>query len=157
MFQLPVCLLAVLAASPQPARSETARAVVAGAMEAVGGEATLKAISTLQIEAIGHDYFIDQSERPEGPFVVRYLSTSEKRDVAGGRSRIETEQRYLEVPDWGGAGAATIVDADTAAIARGDRVLPAGVRRLTKDGSGSSWRRRGCCSPPRGPRSRTRA
>jgi hypothetical protein len=126
MFQLFVCLLAVLAASPQPARSETARAVVAGAIEAVGGEATLKGISTLQIEAIGHDYFIDQSERPEGPFVVRYLSTSEKRDVAGGRSRIETEQRYLEVPDWGGAGAVTIVDADAAAIARGDRVLPAG-------------------------------
>src|SRR5215203_1024363 len=99
MFKVFVCLLtAVLTApaaltvaavsAPQPARVEAARAVVSRALEALGGEAALKNISTLQIEAMGHDFFIDQSERPEGPFIARYVQTSEKRDVAGGRSRI---------------------------------------------------------------------
>lgn len=103
------------------------------AIDAVGGEGALKSISSLQIEAMGHDYFIDQSERPEGPFIVRYLSTSEKRDVTGGRSRIETQQRFMQVPDWAGAGTATIVDSDAAAIARGDRFVPA-ERQAFDDG-----------------------
>jgi hypothetical protein len=103
------------------------------AIDAVGGHAALTSISTLQIEAMGHDYFIGQSERPEGPFIVRYLSTSEKRDVTGGRSHIETQQRFMQVPDWAGAGTATIVDGDAAAIARGDRFVPAG-RRAFDDG-----------------------
>jgi hypothetical protein len=131
MLKIPVCLLAAaVAAASQPPRVDTPRAVVTRAIEAVGGEAGLKGITALQIEAIGHDYFIDQSERPEGPHIVRYLQTSEKRDVAGGRSRIETQQRFMQVPEWGGAGVATIVDADTAAMARGDQVRPAGRQAL---------------------------
>ena len=134
MLTIPVCLLGVfLAAAPQSARVDSPRALVTKAIDAVGGEAALKGITSLQIEAIGHDYFIEQSERPEGPFIVRYLQTSEKRDVAGGRSRIETQQRFTQVPDWAGAGAATIVDADAAAFSRGDRVAPSG-RQAFDDG-----------------------
>lgn len=126
MLQLFVCLISLHGAAEQPARSDAARTVVTRAIDAVGGEGALQGIATLQIEAMGHDFFIDQSERPEGPFVVRYLSTSETRDVARGRSRIETQQRFLQVPAWAGAGMATIVDADAAAISRGDRFAPAG-------------------------------
>jgi hypothetical protein len=134
MLKIPVCLLGVLlAAAPQPARPESPRALVTRAIDAVGGEAALKGVTSLQIEAIGHEYFIDQSERPEGPHILRYLQTSEKRDVAGGRSRIETQQRFMQVPDWAGAGVATIVDGDAAAIARGDRVVPSG-RQAFDDG-----------------------
>jgi hypothetical protein len=94
MLKIPVCLLGVfLAAAPQSARVDSPRALVTKAIDAVGGESALKGITSLQIEAIGHDYFIDQSERPEGPLIVRYLQTSEKRDVAGGRSRIESQRR----------------------------------------------------------------
>lgn len=125
MFRLSVCLLAVLAAAGQPPRPDSARATLNRAIEALGGEAALKSVASLQIDAIGHEYFIDQSERPEGPYVTRYLQTSEKRDVAGGRSRLETQQRFVQVPEWGGAGTATIVDADTAAMSRGDRFAPA--------------------------------
>jgi hypothetical protein len=127
MLKIPVCLLGVLlAAAPQPPRAESPRAVITKAIDAVGGEAALKSITSLQIDAIGHDYFIEQSERPEGPFIVRYLQTSEKRDVAGGRSRLESQQRFTQVPDWAGAGAAIIVDADAAALSRGERFGPSG-------------------------------
>jgi len=126
MLKTVVCLVAAIAAAPQGPRTDSARAVVTRAVDALGGEAALRNLSTLQIEAVGHDYFIDQSERPEGPWVTRYVQTSEKRDVSGGRSRLETQQRFLQVPDWAGAGVATIVDADAAAMVRGDRSGPAG-------------------------------
>jgi hypothetical protein len=75
-----VCLLAALAAPvPQPVPA-TARVVVTRAIEALGGEIALKNITALDIDSIGHEYYIDQSERPEGPFVVNYLSTSEQRE-----------------------------------------------------------------------------
>jgi hypothetical protein len=134
MLKMSVCLLGVLLAPAlQTGGPEPARALVGRAIDALGGETALKSITSLQIEAIGHDYFIEQSERPEGPFIVRYLQTSEKRDVAGGRSRLESQQRFMQVPDWAGAGAATIVDGETAAITRGDRVAPAG-RQAFEDG-----------------------
>src|SRR5689334_15017111 len=110
MFKLSVCLAAFLVVAPQASRPDSARAVVSRAIEALGGEAALKSLTTLQIESIGHEFFIDQSERPEGPFVTRYVQILEKRDVAGGRSRTETQQRFTQVPDWSGAGTATVVD-----------------------------------------------
>jgi hypothetical protein len=71
MFQLSVCLLGVLlAAAPQSACVNSARALVVRAIDAVGGEAALKGITSLQIEPIGHEYYIDQSERPEDRFVT---------------------------------------------------------------------------------------
>src|SRR4029079_6226951 len=121
-----VCPVAAIAAAPQGPRTDSARAVVTRAVDALGGEGALRNISTTQIESVCHDYFSDQSERPEGPWVTRYVQTSEKRDVSGGRSRLETQQRFLQAPEWAGAGVATIVDADAAAMVRGDRSGPAG-------------------------------
>src|SRR4051812_8714640 len=110
MLEPLLCLLILLVPALQPKAADRADALVTRAIEAVGGAEALKRISALQIDAIGHDYFIDQSERPEGPFIVRYVQTSETRDVSGGRSRIESQQRFTQVPDWGGAGTFTIVD-----------------------------------------------
>ena len=128
-----VCLLWGLIAGSPEAPSDAARAVVNRAIDALGGATALKSITALEIESIGHTYFIEQSERPEGPFIVSYVSTSETRDVAGGRARSEEQQRFVLSPDWSGGGAATIVDVDAAAIARGGRVLPAG-RQVFEDG-----------------------
>jgi hypothetical protein len=127
-----VCLLAGLLSPAQPPAGP-ARAVVMRAVDALGGESALKAIASLEIESIGHNYLIEQSERPEGPFIVNYVSTSEKRDVAGGRSRLEEQQRFVLSPDWSGGGTATIVDWDAAAMSRDGRSAPAG-RQAYEDG-----------------------
>src|SRR5215204_1934015 len=133
MLKVVVCLVAAFAVSAQPARVDTPRAIVSRAIEAMGGEAALKNLSSLQIEAVGHDFFIDQSERPEGPFIVRYVQTSEKRDLAGARSRMESQQRFTQVPDWAGAGLATIVDAEAAASSRGERYGATGGPGAVRD------------------------
>src|SRR5262249_29634994 len=120
---------ALLAGGPaQPARAAargSAEALVSRAIEAVGGQEALKSISSLQIETIGHQYFIDQSERPDGPVRTLYIPTSDEPGVAGGGSRIEAQQRLVGAADWAPDGA-TIVDADAAATVRGDRLVPSG-------------------------------
>jgi hypothetical protein len=133
MIPVSVCLAGVLFLSASQSSATGARAIVLRAVEALGGEAALKSVTSLQIDAMGHDYFIDQSERPEGPFIVRYTQSSEKRDVAGGRSRIETQQRFTQVPAWAGAGTWVIVDADAAAMTRGERYGP-GTRDAYEEG-----------------------
>ena len=125
MIPVSVWLAAVLVLSAPQSSATGARAVVLRAIDALGGEAALKSIKTLNIDAMGHDYFIEQSERPEGPFIVRYTQTVEKRDVAVGRSRIETQQRFTQVPAWTGAGTSVIVDGETAAMNRAERYAPA--------------------------------
>src|SRR3954465_10313741 len=124
MIPILLCLATALTVAV-PQSTTGARAIVTRAIDALGGEPALRAIKTLQIESIGHDYFVDQSERPEGPFVTRYVQTSEKRDVAGGRSRLQTEERFVLAPDWADAGSATLVDAGAAAFQRGERYRPA--------------------------------
>jgi glyoxylase-like metal-dependent hydrolase (beta-lactamase superfamily II) len=127
-----LCLIpGLVQATPAPLAS--ARAVIARAIDALGGETALKSISSLQIESIGHSYFIEQSERPEGPFIVSYVSSSEKRDVAAGRSRTEHQQRDVLSADWGGGEASTIVDTDAAAMTRNGRNVPA-PRQTFEDG-----------------------
>lgn len=126
------CLAAMLFTAAPQASPHTARAAVTRAIDALGGEAALRNIRALEIESIGHTHFVDQSERPEGPFIVTYVSVSEKRDVASGRSRTEEQQRFVLSPDWSAAGA-TIVDADAAAIERSGRSIAAG-RQTYEDG-----------------------
>ena len=127
MFPLSLCVAAgLIAGASQAAPVATPAAVVQRAIEASGGATALKSIRSLHIEAIGHEYFIEQSERPEGPFIVGYLQTSEMRDAADGRSRLETQRRFVQAPDWSGAGTVTIVDSSAAAMKRGERIAPAG-------------------------------
>src|SRR5262249_54294080 len=106
MRLLLVCLISAFAGSVPTSPPDAARDVVTRAIAAVGGEGALKNLVALDIESIGHEYYIDQSERPEGPFIVEYVSASEQRDVAGGRSRVAEQRRSIQSPDWSGAGLA---------------------------------------------------
>jgi len=129
-----VCLVAGLAAvTSGNSNAAEARAIVARAMEALGGEAALKSIASLHIESIGHEYYIDQSERPEGPFIVTYVSTTELRDVAGGRSRIQSQQRDIQTPEWRG-GPATIVNGEASALVVEGRPMVPGGRQAFDEG-----------------------
>ena len=92
----------------QPAAPDAA-ATLARAIDAMGGEAALWAIKTIQVEGMGHSYALEQSERPEGPYLVSYQQLSEIRDHDRARLRRKQEQRNWSVPNWAGAA---IVGAD---------------------------------------------
>lgn len=67
------------------------------AIEKMGGEEKLRGVKSVQIDGVGHTYFVEQSERPEGPWIVDYQQISEQRDYDKNRlrrtPRKETYQR----------------------------------------------------------------
>lgn len=85
------CLLALVAFCPntsaQAPNSRTAEARVRAALEAMGGEAKLRSISTLSLEGTGYRYALEQSERPEGPWILEYQKLVELHDLTGNQLR----------------------------------------------------------------------
>jgi hypothetical protein len=93
------------------------------AVEAMGGEAKLRALKSLKLEGVGHKYWLEQSERPEGPWLVDYQQITEIRDLSGKRLRQTAESKNFQVPQWAGP---TLLYADgVAAMARGNQLFPA--------------------------------
>jgi hypothetical protein len=52
------------------------------AINAMGGRAKLEAVHSVRIEALGYTNYVEQSERPEGPYIVSYEKIGEFRDYA---------------------------------------------------------------------------
>src|SRR5580692_3144427 len=65
--------VAPLTATPQP----NAKDIVRAAITQVGGEDQLRALKNVRFQAIGQRNMLEQSERPEGPYVVEYHEVSE--------------------------------------------------------------------------------
>ncbi len=98
------------------------------AIKAMGGEAKLRALASLKIEGIGHSFALEQSERPEGPWIVSYEQVKELRDLTNRKLRRTSESRNSQVPDW--SGSTLIVAGEAAAIERGGRMFPSGIAQF---------------------------
>jgi len=61
------------------------------ALEAQGGEQNLRSLKSVQWEAAGYRNELEESERPEGPYITDFLSVSEVHDLAGDRFRNVTD------------------------------------------------------------------
>ena len=55
-----------------PASAARAQQYLTLAVQQMGGTPALQALKTVRFEAIGHREMVEQSERPEGPYVVEY-------------------------------------------------------------------------------------
>ena len=82
--------------SPQ----DQARTWIHAAMNALGGEDRLRAIHAIEIKGIGFRNELEQSERPEGPWLPDFYQTSEIRDFANTRMRSERQSRTLNFTAW---------------------------------------------------------
>ncbi len=101
-----------------------AKTVVQQSIDAMGGEARLRGMHTLSIEALGHVYAIDQSERPEGPWVTDYAQHRELRDFDGGRLRRTIETRSTYQPDWTAATSIAAIADGVIANVNGTEMTP---------------------------------
>lgn len=85
------------------------------AIRAAGGEANLRAIRTVRFDAVGHRNLLEQSERPEGPYIVEYDRISEVRDFLTPALRrtvtgkIATQPEYTLTTTVSGHAAASTV------------------------------------------------
>jgi hypothetical protein len=68
------------------------------ALRQMGGEDKLRKLRTVHFEATSYRNALEQSERPEGPYIVEYDQISESRDLEHGRWRQETEMRWQLQP-----------------------------------------------------------
>jgi hypothetical protein len=76
-----------------PPNNVAARSLVKDSLRAMGGEAALRSIATVSFKGIGHRYMLEQSERPEGPWLLDYFQISESRDLPNARLRQVIESR----------------------------------------------------------------
>ena len=73
--------------------SDAVRSLVRHSVQAMGGEERLRGLHSMSFKGIGHRYMLEQSERPEGPWLLDYFQISEERDLDRGRIRRETKSR----------------------------------------------------------------
>ena len=62
-------------------RVDNAKVWLQAALSAMGGEVSLQAIKTLKFKGNGHTYLLEQSERPDGPWIVNYEEIAELHDL----------------------------------------------------------------------------
>jgi len=132
-----VVLLALLQSSFSPAAfafqhlSRSAEASVRAAIEKMGGEEGLRSLKSIQLEGVGHTYFIEQSERPEGPWIVNYSQITELRDFRENRLRRTTRETNILSPP-GSPATALVVAEGAAATQAGDRTFPGSATQVAE-------------------------
>lgn len=109
----------------EPARNNAAD-LLHDALTAMGGEQKIRELKTLHLNLVGHRNLLEQSERPEGPYIVEYDDINEWRDVEHGRWRQEMHIRNaLE-----NSTITVVVSDGVAAQKAGDREFPGSYELL---------------------------
>jgi hypothetical protein len=117
--------MAALAQSELSARS-TAPTVLRDSLRAMGGEEAVRGLHSLQFKAMLQRNALEQSERPEGPYIAEYDQITEWRDVSGRRWKRAADAQFAFYK----FASTSIVAGGVAARVSGSRVLPGGVADL---------------------------
>lgn len=88
VFAASALLLPVSSASAADAKAVH---LLREAIDAQGGEKALRAVRTVQWQAQGYRNMLEQSERPEGPYIPEFRVVSEVHDFGGNRYRSSVE------------------------------------------------------------------
>jgi len=117
-----------LPAAPQ--NNAEAPSLIENSLRAMGGEAALRSIETVSFKGIGHRYMLEQSERPEGPWLLDYFQIHETRDLRRARLRQVIESRGCNSTEcWKSAQwsrSSTLIVSDHAAASVREGTVSAG-------------------------------
>jgi hypothetical protein len=80
--------------------AEKAKAYVREGIAQMGGESQVRAMQSVRFKAIGHRNMLEQSERPEGPYIVEYDQVSEARDFATNSFQQTIELKVATQPKY---------------------------------------------------------
>ena len=111
----------VMAIAKSPTNDEAKTRVLAAAT-GMGGVEKLRALKSVEVEALGHWHMLEQSERPDGPWLVVYDSIQELRDYERQRLRQTSEAHYFD--EAKGVRLTMIVADGVAAIERNKQLSP---------------------------------
>lgn len=79
--------------------SQSAENIVAQCLEAHGGKAKIESLQTIKTSYLQHTYMIEQSERPEGPYLVMYELGKESIDFAKKRLNRQLKSLHIQSPN----------------------------------------------------------
>jgi len=123
-FALTLILALLLSASTTASSyaQSSAEDILQAALDAMGGQERLESVTSLRFTGAGYQNALEQSERPEGPYLTQYQLRTELRDVSNHAVRQHTITRSL----WQPQGASlTFIHADGMyAMARGEVQRP---------------------------------
>lgn len=119
-----VVTLALLLPPCLSGQSDSARAhnYLNEAVKQMGGEGALRGLKTVRFEAVGHRNMLEESERPEGPYIVEYDRITQLRDLEHARWKQTIAMKVAPQPEF----TATTVVADGAAKSGFDTQLSPG-------------------------------
>jgi hypothetical protein len=94
----------------------------------MGGVSRLEAIKTARVEFRGHHYLLEESERPDGPWIVVYETATEFRDYQRGAVREDEEQWGLGLEE--GVKSSTTVADGVAQMNTADQRRPKSMEQV---------------------------
>jgi hypothetical protein len=114
-------LIAACVALPSFGADAASSTLLLQALAAQGGEQKLRAIKTVAFESSGYTNMLEQSERPEGPYLVEFRELSEWHDHAHLALRREVRGTLPPTQHY---AATTVVANGMAMMLRGERQSP---------------------------------
>jgi len=93
------------------AADQKSAALLHEALQAQGGEQALRSLKSVQWRASGYRNELEESERPEGPYITEFDTVSEVHDFAGHRFRSSTAATVYPVFKF---SSATVIDGNVA-------------------------------------------
>ena len=122
-----LCVLLGTAASAQPSSSgEMAARWVRAALDAMGGETAWRDVGGVRVVAHGYRNLLEQSERPEGPFIPTSFSRTEWLDFDA-----EALRQDIRGDAFSFSGT-VLADSAAAAYLLGERTVPARAAQKTE-------------------------
>ena len=109
-------------------KRNSAKSYVEQAVEQMGGASRLEAIRTARVEYWGHRYLLEESERPDGPWIVAYEKATELRDYQRGALHRDEEQWGLGLEE-GVKSSMTVADG-VAQMTTGDQRRPMSMEQV---------------------------
>jgi hypothetical protein len=120
-FAIALAAACAVAANPACAADPASTVILKQAIAAQGGEALLRGVKTVAFESAGYRNMLEQSERPEGPYLVEFHDLSELHDHARQALR---RQLQVRVPPADSYTTTTLVANGVAMQAWGERQMP---------------------------------
>lgn len=81
---------------------QTAKDILNKSFKAIGGKSKLENLKSIETEKIGYRHWLEQSERPEGPWVMNFEEIHEIRDIKNNRLWKKRELKSGQMPEWSG-------------------------------------------------------
>ena len=117
-------VVATLASVDARQRARNPQDILNRAIAAMGGETRLTSLKSITLESIGHAWALEQSERPEGPWLAIYRQRVDVRDYGGNRRSVQVQQRFWGSAQWT-RPISTVVAGGAAAGFNNQRWMPA--------------------------------